>query len=151
MTMELNCYIYHERIWHQKTPLILPNTKYITQTLSLPQQLLGWSYFMGTHISITQPINCHASLHRTLWELLCGQVKNKWDAWHQSWIWNFVKPPKWHQLLAPNAPYYNNDEYSKNDPNKNKQFEFDNDMENLDLSQSLYGDLNAIPNSTTIA
>jgi hypothetical protein len=59
--------------------------------------------------------------------------------------------PNGTNFLAPNAPYYNNDEYSKNDPNKNQQFDFDNDMENLDLSQSLYGDLNAIPNSTTIA
>jgi hypothetical protein len=34
---------------------------------------LGWSYFMGTHISIIQPICCHASLRRTLSRLLCGK------------------------------------------------------------------------------
>ncbi len=53
--------------------------------------------------------------------------------------------------LTPNAPYYNNDEYFENDLNKNQQFDFDNDMENLDLSQSLFGDLNAILNSVAIA
>ncbi len=36
--------------------------------------------------------------------------------------------------LAPNAPYYNNDEYSEDDPNENQQFDFDNDMENPNLS-----------------
>jgi hypothetical protein len=36
-------------------------------------------------------------------------------------------------ILAPNAPYYNNDEYSENDLNKNHKFDFDNKMENLDL------------------
>jgi hypothetical protein len=52
--------------------------------------------------------------------------------------------------LAPNAPYYNNDEYYEDDPNKNQQFDFDNDMENPNLSQSLYGDFNAIPNLVTV-
>jgi hypothetical protein len=52
--------------------------------------------------------------------------------------------------VTPNAPYYNSDEYSKEDPNENHEFDFDNDMENLDLSQSIYGDLNAILNSTAI-
>jgi hypothetical protein len=45
----------------------------------------------------------------------------------------------------------NNDEYFEDDLNKNHEFDFDNDMENLDLSQFMYGDFNAIPNSTTIA
>jgi len=36
-------------------------------------------------------------------------------------------------ILAPNAPYYNNDEYFENDLNKNHKFDFDNNMENLDL------------------
>jgi len=36
--------------------------------------------------------------------------------------------------LTSNAPYYNNDEYSKDDPNENPIFQFDNGMENLDLS-----------------
>jgi hypothetical protein len=53
--------------------------------------------------------------------------------------------------LAPNAPYYNSDEYCEEDPNDNHEFDFDNDMENPYLSQSIYGDLNAILNSTTIA
>jgi hypothetical protein len=54
-------------------------------------------------------------------------------------------------FLAPNAPYYNSNEYNEEDPNENHEFDFDNDVENPDLSQSIYGDLNAIPNSTTIA
>jgi hypothetical protein len=54
-------------------------------------------------------------------------------------------------FFAPNVPYYNSNEYFKEDPNKNHEFDFDNDMENPDLSQYIYGDLNAIPNSTTIA
>jgi len=36
--------------------------------------------------------------------------------------------------LTPIAFYYNNEEYSKDDPNKNHEFDFDNDMENADLS-----------------
>jgi hypothetical protein len=54
-------------------------------------------------------------------------------------------------FLAPNAPYYNSDEYSKKDLNENHEFDFGNDMENPDLSQSIYGDFNAIPNSTVVA
>ncbi len=52
--------------------------------------------------------------------------------------------------LTPNAPYYNNDEYFEKDLNDNHEFDFDNDMENPNLSQSIYGDLNAIPNSIAI-
>jgi hypothetical protein len=36
--------------------------------------------------------------------------------------------------LTPIAFYYNNEEYSNDDPNKNHEFDFDNDMENVDLS-----------------
>ncbi len=36
--------------------------------------------------------------------------------------------------LTPFALYDNNEEYSKNDPNKNHEFDFDNDMKNVDLS-----------------
>jgi hypothetical protein len=46
--------------------------------------------------------------------------------------------------LTPNAPYYNNDEYFGDDLNDNCEFDFDNDMENPDLSQYIYGDFNAI-------
>ncbi len=49
-------------------------------------------------------------------------------------------------FLTPNVPYYNSNEYSKEDPNENHEFDFDNDMENHDLSQSIYDDFNAIPN-----
>jgi len=49
-------------------------------------------------------------------------------------------------FLTPNAPYYNIYDYFENDPNENHEFDFDNDMENLDLSQSIYGYLNAILN-----
>lgn len=44
----------------------------------------------------------------------------------------------------------NNDEYFEDDLNKNHEFDFDNDMENLDLSQFMYGDFNAIPNSSAV-
>jgi hypothetical protein len=40
-------------------------------------------------------------------------------------------------FLAPNAPYYNSDEYFEKDPNKNHESEFENDMENPNLSQSM--------------
>ncbi len=36
--------------------------------------------------------------------------------------------------LTPISFYYNNEEYSKDDPNKNHEFDCDNDMENHDLS-----------------
>jgi hypothetical protein len=45
-------------------------------------------------------------------------------------------------FLAPNAFYNNSDEYFEEDQNDNHEFTFDNDMENLDLSQFIYGDFN---------
>ncbi len=53
-------------------------------------------------------------------------------------------------FFAPNPPYYNNNEYFEEDPNENHESNFDNDMENPNLSQSIYGDLNAIFNSVAI-
>jgi hypothetical protein len=44
----------------------------------------------------------------------------------------------------------NNDEYFEDDPNENHEFDFENDVENLGLSQFMYGDFNAIPNSMAI-
>jgi hypothetical protein len=45
----------------------------------------------------------------------------------------------------------NNDKYFEDDPNENHEFDFENDMANVGLSQFMYGDFNAIPNSTVIA
>jgi hypothetical protein len=49
-------------------------------------------------------------------------------------------------FLTPNAPYYNSYDYFEDDPNENHEFDFDNDMENPDLSHSIYGYLNAMLN-----
>ncbi len=49
-------------------------------------------------------------------------------------------------LLTLNAPYYNNYEYYEDDPNESHEFDFDNYMENLDLSHSIYGYFNSILN-----
>jgi hypothetical protein len=51
---------------------------------------------------------------------------------HESEI--LLNHPNDTNFLTPNAPYYNNDEYFENDPNENQQFDFDNDMENLNIS-----------------
>jgi hypothetical protein len=91
------------------------------------------------------------SLHKTLRGLSCGQAKNNemHGIYHESEI--LLDHPDDTNFLAPNAPYYNSDEYFEEDPNENHESNFDNDMENPDLAQSIYGDLNAILNSTAIA
>jgi hypothetical protein len=85
---------------------------------------------MGTHISITQPICCHASFIKHCEDYYVGKQKanDMRGTKHGSEI--LLDNPNDTNSLAPNAPYYNNDEYSKNDPNENQQFDFDNDMEN---------------------
>jgi hypothetical protein len=52
--------------------------------------------------------------------------------------------------LTPNAPYYNSDVYFEENLNNNHESDFDNDMGNPNLSQSIYGDFNTIHNSVAI-
>jgi len=47
---------------------------------------------------------------------------------------NLLAHPNDTNSLTPIALYYNNEKYDKDDPNKNHEFDFDNDMENDDLS-----------------
>jgi hypothetical protein len=68
---------------------------------------------------------------------------------HESEI--LLDHPNGTNFLTPNAPYYNSDEDYEKDPNENHESNFDNDMENPDLSQSIYGELNDILNSAVIA
>jgi hypothetical protein len=55
---------------------------------------------------------------------------------HESKI--LLDHPNGTNTITLNAPYYNNDEYSENDINKNHEFDFDNNMENLDLLHFIY-------------
>jgi hypothetical protein len=105
---------------------------------------------MGTHILITQPICCHASQNKALLRLLCGKRRANETCGinHKSKI--LLDHPNGTTVFTPNAPYYNNYEYFEDDTNENHEFDFDNDMENLDLSQSIYGYFNAILNLTVV-
>jgi hypothetical protein len=47
---------------------------------------------------------------------------------------NLLDHPNDTNSSTPISFYYNNEEYSKDDPNKNHEFDCDNDMENVDLS-----------------
>jgi hypothetical protein len=51
---------------------------------------------------------------------------------HKSKI--LLDDPNYANFLTPIALYYNNEEYFKDDPNENHEFDFDNDMENDGLS-----------------
>jgi hypothetical protein len=55
---------------------------------------------------------------------------------HESEI--LLDHPNGTNILTPNAPYYNNDEYFENDLNENHDFDFDNNMKNLEISQFIY-------------
>ncbi len=89
---------------------------------------------MGTHISIIQPICSMQAYIEHCQDYYVGKQRaNEMHGInHESKI--LLDHPNDINSLTPNAPYYNNDEYSKDDPNENPKFQFDNDMENLDLS-----------------